>query len=397
MRTLESIPDIKPGELELLEAVGYSRTKDLGSLVPAELKRELDQANRMLSLLPEPPALETVEHWIRVCRDPGVVPEVGFGYDEPEAGTHAVNEVSSEPAESETEQSVEPIHDAEVTKVGDESDERIVDFESDPEVVEMLLKAPLAIPLDPHILAEQGISPSDIAVAPVLSEVRGDLDVRVTAAGEEKAPLGLRREMRRKRGGSNVSRRGRQTDAKRGVDDTRVRHLDDERENPTPVEPQEQIVDERLRRLRTAKESTNRGRNPESRWFIRGVLHDRPVLVGFGALFAVLVGLLMPLAVVASLLLVLSRSLEYSFSWVSGWWLAFPIALMAAGIGYMLVSLRVKCRVCGQKVLAPKHCLKHRNAHHVPGLGHIIPLAAHVLSFRWFRCTFCGTSIRTKE
>jgi hypothetical protein len=33
----------------------------------------------------------------------------------------------------------------------------------------------------------------------------------------------------------------------------------------------------------------------------------------------------------------------------------------------------------------------------VPGLGHILPLAAHVLVFRWFRCTFCGTSVRTKE
>jgi hypothetical protein len=45
----------------------------------------------------------------------------------------------------------------------------------------------------------------------------------------------------------------------------------------------------------------------------------------------------------------------------------------------------------------PKHCLKNRKAHHLPLLGHIGAVALHVMVFKWFNCTFCGTSIRIKK
>jgi hypothetical protein len=55
------------------------------------------------------------------------------------------------------------------------------------------------------------------------------------------------------------------------------------------------------------------------------------------------------------------------------------------------------CRICGQKLFAHRTHLKNSRAHHVPGLGYILPLCVQVILFRWFRCSHCGTPIRLKE
>src|SRR5690606_10927229 len=54
-----------------------------------------------------------------------------------------------------------------------------VNFEADPDVREMLALAPLALPIPARMLAEKGIAPSEVPVAPVLNRAVGDLDVRV--------------------------------------------------------------------------------------------------------------------------------------------------------------------------------------------------------------------------
>ena len=53
-----------------------------------------------------------------------------------------------------------------------------VNFEAEPDVMEMLAAAPFAVPIPAKILAEKGIQPSEIAVAPVLNRAYGDLEVR---------------------------------------------------------------------------------------------------------------------------------------------------------------------------------------------------------------------------
>jgi hypothetical protein len=45
----------------------------------------------------------------------------------------------------------------------------------------------------------------------------------------------------------------------------------------------------------------------------------------------------------------------------------------------------------------PKHCLKNRKAHHLPLFGYIGAVALQVMVFKWYNCTFCGTSIRIKK
>jgi hypothetical protein len=41
--------------------------------------------------------------------------------------------------------------------------------------------------------------------------------------------------------------------------------------------------------------------------------------------------------------------------------------------------------------------LKNRKAHHIPVLGYVFAVAVHIVLFRWFRCTYCGTPVRLKE
>jgi hypothetical protein len=157
------------------------------------------------------------------------------------------------------------------------------------------------------------------------------------------------------------------------------------------------MTDERIALLRAPRPETNKGRKPGSKFYIRGVLHDQPLKVWFGGLIAVLLQLAVPLAVVAAPLLILSGEQPDKFKWVPKWIIAFPIALPVLGILYVLVSARAKCRVCAQRLYVPKHCLKNRKAHHFPYIGHIGALAVHVMIFKWFNCTFCGTSIRIKK
>jgi hypothetical protein len=56
-----------------------------------------------------------------------------------------------------------------------------------------------------------------------------------------------------------------------------------------------------------------------------------------------------------------------------------------------------RCRICNQLLFVPRRVNKNSKAHHAPLLGYIVPTALHLLVFRWFRCTYCGTAVRVKE
>ena len=40
---------------------------------------------------------------------------------------------------------------------------------------------------------------------------------------------------------------------------------------------------------------------------------------------------------------------------------------------------------------------KHIKAHRFPGMGYVVPLCFHMLTFGWFRCSSCGTPVRLKK
>ncbi len=243
-----------------------------------------------------------------------------------------------------------------------------VDYEATEEVVELLASAPFAIPLPARYLMEKQVGVGEIEPALLLNRYTGDLEVKV--GEEDPARQAARRSQSFPRANPQV---------------------------PAADAPPPAPEDDRVALLRAPLEKTNRGKNPKSRWYIRGVLHSHPFSIWFGALVTLLLAILLPLGIVSAGLLLLSDQVPKTFDWVPRWVLAFPVALPVFGISYWIWGSGAKCRICGQKLFVPKACLKNSKAHHIPGLGHIVPVSMHILLFRWFRCTFCGTAVRLKK
>ena len=452
MRSLDSIAELQPDERELLEAAGFPDVAHLASANPEALFDELVRANALLRIVPANPDRQRVGLWIELAngRRPAAVPVEEADAPPGPAKKRAAKKVAAkkatkkavrktaakktarkgakvaDPGESAPELEfsdcdaasaphpgeggpdlpgdggtvAEPVSGSEANEAVDVTDaatelEGQVNFEADPDVQDMLQRSPLALPLPARLLAERGIAPAAIAEAPLLNRAQGDIEVRVTTGASRQRTRSAPSTPRVRHGGL-VHVADSRREIRKGIDLTRIRQIDSP---PAIAVPEVPALPEgsRIQVLRTAREETNRGKDPRSRRYVRGVLHDRGVMVAFGSLFALLLLLVIPLSVVSAVLLLLSDLKPDEFGWVSKWVLVFPALLPVLGILYLTVSTRVKCRVCGQKVLVPRHCLKHVKAHHVPGLGYIAPLAAHVLFFRWFNCTFCGTAIRTKE
>lgn len=374
-----SLPELSSEERELLEAAGWLDPADLAGADPVELHAELEKANRILRLAEVTPALERVEFLVAravelrggaVAKRAVATPAVGVRRD----AKVARPKPSAEPAAEEV---------------------RFVNYEASADMAAMLRHSPVAIPLPNRALAEAGIAPGEIAEAALLDHVRSDLQLRVRPR-QRKRPRRVRRGAESDAG--TEPEPVEESELPKEVADMRLRSLDDIRRMPQPSRRERRaMLDERTALIRAPRAETNRGKNPNSRRYIRGVLHDRPYRVWFGCLIVLLFQLAVPLAVASAPLLLLADSRPDDFEWVSRWWIAFPLAVPVLGMLYLIVSTRVKCRVCAQKVLVPRHCRKNKKAHHIPGLGHILPLAMHTLLFRWFTCTFCGTAVRIKE
>jgi hypothetical protein len=277
-----------------------------------------------------------------------------------------------------------------------------VDYEADPVVQEMIDNAPVALPLPAKIFVDRGLGVGDIPTAILLNCALGDLELRVDAKASAKSPKPRDRESRSRvlqEMGSPV-RRGIDISKLRSIKD--LQSIDEQRKlasDPAATPPEGTTSDrnERLELVRTPREETNRGKDPASRRYVRGVLHPHPWQLRAGAMIAIGCFFLIPLAVPAGILLLLSDTDRKDFGWVPWWFLVFPLLLPLFGLLYFLVAARGKCRICGQKLFVPHRCRRHIKAHHFPVLGYIVPTSLHLLVFQWFRCIFCGTPVRLKE
>jgi hypothetical protein len=155
--------------------------------------------------------------------------------------------------------------------------------------------------------------------------------------------------------------------------------------------------EDRVALIRAPREKTNRGKNPNSRRYVRGVLHTHPWSIRIGAIFSLLLLVNLPLAIISAFLLLLSRENSEGFAWVPEWILAFPVVLPVTGLFYLVWGMSGKCRICSQKLFVHKGALKHVKAHRLPGMGYVVPLCLHLLLFSWFRCSSCGTPVRLKK
>jgi len=425
MSDLLNIEGIGSQEVELLQATGWT---DLESVAKADvdlLTRELTAANAMLKIISRTPERRKVERWVASAArllDPSATPAKHGSRSKAAVSTPPVEAPAVSPAKEKRRRirkSAGPVSDPlpDLLPVAEEVAAPVedtageagllavsgpVNYEAEPDVQEMLAAAPLAIPIPARMLAEKGIAPNEIAVAALLNRALGDLEVRVSVEKPDRkdipnSPGGGRRSIAT--ASVQVSDIGFSM-GRRGFDPSKVRTIEEAQGEAPPVRAASTkagMEDDRIALLRAPRPETNKGRKPGSRFYIRGVLHDQPLKVWFGGLFAVLLQLSIPLAVIAAPLLILSGEQPEKFQWVPKWIIAFPIAVPVLGLLYILVSARAKCRVCAQRLYVPKHCLKNRKAHHLPMLGHIGALALHVMTFKWFNCTFCGTSIRIKK
>ncbi len=351
MAELLSIPGIGKTTLELLEAAGFRDAESLAKAGVDELAAELERANSILKISKRAPVRSSVKKWIESAR------ELSGVADEPER------------------EALMPVN-----------------YEATAQVVSMLAAAPFAIPLPARILIENQLAVSDIPPAILLNRYSGDLDVRI----EQRLPQNRPPKSPVPSGG--YVRIAENASLRPEMDSTRFRSTDDRGQVGERVPATKTTVEnERVALIRGPRASTNKGRDPRSRWYIRGVLHNHPVPVVVGAAVTLLLMILFPLAVTSALLLLLSRESPTHFSWVPEWFLAFPLALPVVGAAYLIFGLGSSCRICGQKLFAHRSHLKNSRAHHLPGLGYIFPLCVQILLFRWFRCTHCGTPIRLKE
>lgn len=224
-----------------------------------------------------------------------------------------------------------------------------------------------AIPIPSSVLIAQEISVQDVAPMEIFLEgdwVPGPVrDERQEGESEARGKLSIRE-----------------------VAPPTVRKTDEIGGEDSPVQP---LARNPIRDVRkTVSFELNAGKKLHSRNYIRGVLHPQPVRVWFGALISVVTLMLLPATFVAGGLMLAKYSL---------WFAVIPAAFLLFGILYFIYARGIKCRICGQPLFSPKACHRHPKAHRIPILGYILPTSIHMLFFHWFRCMYCGTSVRMKE
>ncbi len=276
-----------------------------------------------------------------------------------------------------------------------------INWEENPELAALISSAPVALPLPGRLLMEKNLAVSEIPAAALLNNAPIDQVMRLTSRHAERSTP-------RTTGNAAVQTISFQP-ARNEVAREKLRSTQEFLKN-APVIPaakpnhddatsegESHFDNDRVRLLRAPREETNRGRDPRSRWYIRGVLHPSPAQVWFGGLFVMICQLLIPIGFISAILLLLLDQFPNNYSWVPRWLLIFPSSLPIFGLLYLITGYHARCRICGQKCYVPRNCLKNKKAHHIPFLGYIFSVALHAVLFRWFRCTYCGTPVRLKE
>ena len=372
MPKLEDIIDLPSDAVELLEAVGYLDAHELGEADPRELVAELVKANKALGIMADAPTVDHVKTWQETSSTYVNVTPVE---------TETVEEIVDAPQQQEESDNAYEEEEEDVdSENGDEAhsfdiDHNLVNFEEDPEVQEMLAISPEAVPLHPTLIRRHKLAVADIPEGYLLTQCEGEVEINVmTSARLAKAQ---RREAEVKRTGLMVSRiRNFETASS---DDHHVKPLD-------KGNPKESV---------SVSDGLNEGLRPESRRFVRGVLHPDPVSVRVSAFFAVLVEVMLAACLIGIPWLLIHEHMSgNSMLW---WVVGLSIGLVVSALCYLFWGVGARCRVCGQRQFSPKKCLKNKKAHHVPVIGYIFPTALHAMFFKWFYCTYCGTAVRLKK
>lgn len=380
MTDFSSIHGLGKTSRELLEAAGFFDVETLAKAGVDEMFVELQRANRILQISKRTPTVANIGKWIAAARE--------------------IVGITDEPV-------VEPAMP--------------VNYEVMPQVMEMLAAAPAAIPLPSWQLVENHLAVSDIPPAILLNRYSGDLEIRVTnrdtplravprtpmgatprtpIGATPRAPMGATL----RAPSSGYVQLGESGQPRLEIDPSRLRSIADlekvgqripQSNHSTDADVSPEIA--RIALIRAPLEATNRGRDPRSRTYVRGVLHTHPVGMTLGAIVTLTLAALLPLAVAVCCVLLFTVLFPGRIAWASPWLLVVPCGLPVLGALYFIFGMNGRCRICTQRVFFHRPCRKNAKAHHIRGLGHIIPMCLHLLLFRWFRCTYCGTPVRLKK
>lgn len=331
---LTLLPTIKQETIELLQAVGYMDLAMLAQAGADHVMEELGKANDLLQIVERLPEMADIDLWISASRQ-------YLREHHPDYELQMSEESARLPENSPIDQVLEEIPTA------------------------------MVLPLQP--LIDQQIRVIEVMAAPL---VKNEVDLNLL----KQAPMVIYEDFHKK-----------VTTKFRGVDEFNAFSPQSARAAAGSD------ASDRVNLLRMPRASTNEGIDSKSRRYIRGVLHNKPGLVLVGAAVTFVFMLLIPVSVLSAITLILAADFQADFSFVIQVLVVLSGLAPAAGFLYLMFAIHSSCRICGQKLFVKKAHLKNPKAHHVTGLGYIFPLCIHILLFRWFRCTHCGTPVRLKE
>lgn len=339
MQTLLDIEGIDSVTGSLLEAAGYTDIDALTSNKPEVIYAELAMANKMLRIMEQEPSLELVKSWF---------------------------------------ESITEKIEYEGAAVTDSQPDSILI--TDPRVFEPFV--PKALPLSEDFVKNQKIV---VVQLPRVKRIPGqneDEKAQLEPSEEKNLPNPLDKKIK------VDALRSVEPNRKHGVHNTKLQSIDDYRKNGNGVTPHQESED--ANNVRKAISETNAEVDPSSKKYIRGVLHNdsrRTYLGAWGHILAcvLLVGSIVPIVYI------LFKPEHYIWGWMA------PAILFMASVVYLFIARKSSCPVCRQRQFVPKACRKHVKAHAWPMLGNMLPTAWHLVRYKWFRCIFCGTSIRLKE
>jgi hypothetical protein len=356
---LEEIAAMPADAVELLEAVGYQDAGDFGNADTVELLAELSEANQVLGIMAGLPAKQRLEQWQKLALGQGEDPE-----ERPPAPDAEPEPAPARGADAAT-------WEAQIIS------EDEINLEQDSGMLEMLAMSPEARPLEPAAMEQRELVCEDLPEGLLLSGCKAGVEINVMTS--------LRR--------ANAHLRRRDEVKRIGLKASRIRNFNDLRKEAPGLKPAAGAVPrEEVARI----ESLNAGTDPGSRKFIKGVPHARPASIRLAALSTLVMYLLLASNLLGLPALVLGK-VHLGMDHLMLWALGLLAALLFSLLCYLLFALRARCMVCSQRPLVPKQCVKHKKAHHVRGLGYILPTALQLLLYKWFYCTYCGTAIRLKK
>jgi hypothetical protein len=329
--------------LALLEAAGFQNASSLARVGPNALHRELSRANELLRIAPSVPEVSRLRDLIDAAQKISGINDA----------VHASNGASEAPA---------------VLKV-----ERLLE------------SAPVAMSLPARMMIQNKLGVADVPEALPMDEIVCLIETKRKA-----------KNFSPKLASDNVHL-AETSPAKLEFDKSRFRSIEEAVDpDATPITPLSNDSD-RVALLRSPRAESNEGIDPSSRRYLRGLLHRCPLRIYSGALVTVWMMLIIPVSLVSAFVLLASSNIPKYFAWVPSWLIIFPLILPPIALAYAVLGNNCYCIVCCQKLFVPKTHLKSPRAHHVKVLGYILPLCVHIVLFRWFRCTHCGTPIRLKE